>query len=209
MRVEHAHEGWVFLSIFFMLVFACLFPADRGFAATPKKKVAAAPQATKRLSARETAMVNSLLRQAQQAHALGNTESAKSLLFQARRINPQLPRPAWLKKSSPSASVRQPEWSLEQLTEDVQNDPRALTRLAKYVKQNPDDREAKQILIQEAIEAGNLQILQHITASGSQNLQTDTPNWLRVIKWLIVYALFLLIVWQVLLIEKDLMNSRK
>lgn len=201
MRVEEAHEGRAFLFVFFMLVFVCLLHADTGFAATPKSSVAAVSQPAKRLSARETAMVNSLLRQAQQAHASGDSERMKSLLFQARQINPNMPTPAWTKKILQSD---QPQWPKEQVMQAMRSNPgnTNLLRLEEYVRRNPKDIEAREFLIQEAIAAGAIKVLQRIEVSN----KGSTP-WFSVLKWLLVILLAAALVWPVYALIRDLRAS--
>lgn len=200
MRVKDAHGGRAFLSVFFMLVLVCLLHANTGFAATPKNKVAAS-QAAKRLSARETAMVNSLLRQAQQAHASGDSERMKSLLFQARQINPNMPTPAWTKKILQSD---QPQWPKEQVMQAMRSNPgnTNLLRLEEYVRRNPKDIEAREFLIQAAIAAGAIKVLQRIEVSN----KGSTP-WLSVLKWLLVILLAAALVWPVYSLIRDLRAS--
>ena len=180
--------------------------------ATP---VAAAPQResartiskeARHISPRETAMINSLLRQARQAHNSGDSKKTKSLLFQARQIDPRLRTPAWLAKPSRADSDQHPQWSREQLIEKIINKPdnERLLRLEEYVRKNPQDREALKLLTEKAVDAGAIQLLRRVEAFSHTR---NGPLWLRILKWSVVTLLLAALIWPAYALMRDLKTS--
>ncbi|OGK08483.1 MAG: hypothetical protein A2W80_06920 [Candidatus Riflebacteria bacterium GWC2_50_8] len=189
-----------------MLSIVCIIFVDTCFAAPPNSRVTAVSQPAKRLSDRESAMINSLLRQAQQAHNRGDAAGVKSLLFQTRLVDPGLPAPAWLKKAATPTPQNPQQSSGQQLMEKIRNNPgnMNLIRLEEYVRNNPEDHEAREFLITEAIEAGAIRVLDRVEASAENE---NHALLYSLLKWLFVILLAAALIWPAYALIRDLKAS--
>lgn len=145
----------------------------------------------------EADRVGSLLQEARQAYTRWDTHRARALLIQARLLNPQLPDPDWINDPPGPRESASKQLNRGQLIAQLRANPgeTSLVALENYLEVNPDDDEARKILMQAAISAGDVDVLQRLQGSFSdQNKEGQLfPVWLKGLGLLLLLAT---LIWQ-------------
>jgi len=90
--------------------------------------------------------------------------------------------------------------------EKIRNNPgnMNLIRLEEYVRNNPEDHEAREFLITEAIEAGAIRVLDRVEASAENE---NHALLYSLLKWLFVILLAAALIWPAYALIRDLKAS--
>ena len=202
--------GWV---LFFILIVCQTLLSGPKASSAGKKKGPPAVKASKDENAmmskkQRAAMIAFLLRGAREAQSRGDSVKVNALLFQARKIDPNLPTPGWVGKVFPSVSPGFEYETREKLIGRVRAAPRgeAFFALGEYVRKNPHDHEARKIFFQAAITAGDAAALQRAKASlpASAWQGESRIGLFQAVKWFVLVVLLGAMLYQVYLLLRDL-----
>ncbi|EKD81212.1 MAG: hypothetical protein ACD_39C01908G0001, partial [uncultured bacterium] len=78
------------------------------------------------------------------------------------------------------------------------------SRLEEYVRKNPHDQEARELLVQKAIADGAVRVLERVEAG---YWSKESIRWFSVLKWLFAILLAAALVWPVYALIRDLRAS--
>ena len=134
--------------------------------------------------------IDSLLREARLALAYGLATKARTLFYRAKRKQPSLSEPTWLKPALTWQPVPKPQ-DREKLLSLVERNPYLKEGEAyeRYLKANPSDQEVRQAAFHIALNAGNAQALRHHTSFLPSQPQLPKKSPYLFLVWLLFICL--------------------